>query len=74
MEKAYQHAQFDYRKQDARRKIELGGLVIKADLHNEPKDVILGALISAVETLAKEPESRGLFQSKGMRAFLKLDD
>ena len=70
MEKSYQKAQFEYRKADTRRKIEWGGLVVKAGLDAEAKDVILGGLISLAEHL-NEPGTRALFKSKGMQAFLK---
>lgn len=58
------------RRQDTRRKIEFGGLVIKADLAFLPKDILLGALISIKEQLDNEPASELLFQSKGKAAFL----
>ena len=58
------------RRQDTRRKIEFGGLVIKADLAFLPKDILLGALISIKEQLDNESASELLFQSKGKAAFL----
>ncbi len=70
MEKSYQKAQFEYRRADTRRKIEWGGLIVKADLEAEPKDIILGGLLSLKESL-NDPGMRTLFQSKGMQAFLK---
>lgn len=39
------------RKQDAHRKIQLGGLVKKAGLHEEPTAVLLGLLLEAKENL-----------------------
>lgn len=39
------------RKQDTRRKIQLGGLVKKAGIDEEPTTVILGILLEAKETL-----------------------
>lgn len=39
------------RKQDTRRKIQLGGLVKKAGLHDESAAVLLGILTEAAETL-----------------------
>ncbi len=74
MEKFYDKANSDHRKNDTRRKIQYGGLVIKAGANREPKDVILGALLSIMEELDREPGTRELFKSKGMRALLKLDD
>lgn len=37
------------RKQDTRQKIQLGGLVKKAGLHEEPPAVLLGLLLEAKE-------------------------
>ena len=51
------------RKADARRKIQLGGLIMKAGLDEEPAAVLLGLLLEAAETLAgpvaKPPASAG---------------
>lgn len=58
------------RKQDARRKIELGGLVVKARMNSFPKAVILGALIDAFENLERDESFRMLLQSKGEAAFM----
>lgn len=44
------------RKKDTRHKIQLGGLVIKAGLHNLPKATILGILIEAKEKLDDNPQ------------------
>lgn len=61
------------RKADTHRKIEFGGLVIKAKMDQFPKDVILGALLHAMEQLKNEDGSKELFQSKGHAAFMKFD-
>lgn len=42
------------RKKQTRRKIELGGLVIKAEMDELPKDIILGALISVRKEIEKD--------------------
>ena len=42
----------DLRKADTRRKIQLGGLVIKAELADEPSAVLFGLLLEAAATLA----------------------
>jgi hypothetical protein len=42
---------FNERKQDTRRKIQLGGLVIKAQLEEETTATILGILLEAAEKL-----------------------
>ena len=44
------------RKQDTHRKIQLGGLIIKAGLHHEPTAVLLGLLLDAKENMAYEDE------------------
>ena len=61
------------RKMDTRRKIELGGLVIKSRLNQYPKDVILGALIDAMDQLSDNPELKRLWQIKGQQAFLETE-
>ncbi|PRA78193.1 conjugal transfer protein TraD [Ochrobactrum sp. MYb29] len=48
------------RKQDARQKIELGGLVIKAGLRHADKAFILGALIEASALPLHSPERQRL--------------
>lgn len=58
------------RKADTRRKIEFGGLVIKAGMHQYPKDLILGALLDAKEQIDRESGTKTLFQSKGQAAFM----
>lgn len=58
------------RKRDTRKKIELGGLVIKANMHGYTKAVILGALIDALEQLENNAGTEALFQSKGEAAFM----
>ena len=59
------------RKQDTRRKIEMGGLVIKAEMDLYPKDVILGALIQARKQIEEAEENRRLFELVGQSEFLK---
>ena len=61
------------RKLDTRRKIELGGLVIKSHLNQYSKDIILGALIDAVDQLSDNPELKRLWQIKGQQAFLETE-
>ena len=62
------------RKADTRRKIEFGGLVIKAKMDVYPKDIILGALIYAKEQLEKEAGTKMLYQSKGHAAFMGYEE
>ena len=61
------------RKTDTRRKIEFGGLVIKASLSQYSKDVILGALIDAAEQLKNNSDVKRLWGMKGQQAFLKME-
>ena len=62
------------RKADTRHKIELGGLVIKAGLGDAPKAIVLGALLSAMEQMQREPEAQNLFKLKGEAAFMGFSD
>jgi hypothetical protein len=68
----------DARKQDTRRKIMLGGLVIKSGLSVEPEAVILGALALVAKALSspKAPEVRERFRLAGDALFqeTKADD
>lgn len=59
------------RKLDTRRKIQLGGLVIKANLANEEFAVILGLLTAAARVLSggTGPEARQRWKQIGERAF-----
>ena len=61
------------RKQDTRRKIELGGLVIKANLHGHSKATILGALLDIKEQLNTNKDVKRLFELKGEKAFLNQE-
>ena len=42
----------DARKADTRRKIQLGGLIVKAGIAEEPAAVLLGLLLEAAERFA----------------------
>jgi DNA polymerase I-like protein with 3'-5' exonuclease and polymerase domains len=59
------------RKKQTRRKIELGGLVIKAEMDEFPKDIILGALISVRKEIEKDSNAKSLFQSIGHSSFME---
>lgn len=61
------------RKADTRQKIQLGGLVTKAGMHQHTKAVILGALIDALEQMGTEPTTKKIFQAKGEAAFMGYD-
>jgi len=69
-------AREDYRKADTRRKIRLGGLVIKAGLDAESEAVIFGVLLDAVANL-QGPDGnneRTRLQEVGSRALTTGDD
>lgn len=59
------------RKLDTRRKIQFGGLVIKAGLGTEDLGVILGMLTSAARVLNSQTgtEARRRWKEIGVRAF-----
>jgi Conjugal transfer protein TraD len=59
------------RKKQTRRKIELGGLVIKAKMDEFPKDIILGALIGVRKEIEKDSKVKSLFQSIGNSSFME---
>ena len=59
------------RREDTRRKIELGGLVVKSGLDGFNKSVILGALTHALGLMEKEEEYKNIFESIGDTEFLK---
>jgi len=53
-ERAIGQFRMDARREDTRRKIQLGGLVIKAGMEGYPAAVILGALALAAKALKGE--------------------
>lgn len=59
------------RRDDARRKIALGGLVIKAGLGDESAEVLLGALLAVARVLQGEQASdyRARYERDGRKAF-----
>ncbi len=59
------------RKQDTRRKIEFGGLVIKAGMDFYSKDVILGALVQVRKQIEESEQNYRLFEIIGNAEFLK---
>jgi hypothetical protein len=56
---------------DTRRKIQLGGLVIKAGMDGFNKSVILGALADAMQLIKNDISYIALFESKGDLLFLE---
>lgn len=61
----------DMRKAETRQKIQLGGLVVKAGLADEPAALILGALLAAAEALAgpNAEATRERLLQRGQTAF-----
>jgi hypothetical protein len=64
----YMNMQRLNRKQDTRRKIQLGGLIKKAGLENESTAVLYGLLLEAKENLCSK---KGEWQLKGDIAFTR---
>lgn len=60
------------RKQDTRRKIEFGGLVIKAKMDGFSKAIILGALLDAYQQIQNDADVKKLFQVKGEAGFMRF--
>ncbi len=59
----------DARKKDAREKIELGGLIVKAGLRFEKRALLLGALIELKHKLGADGGERERLTSIGAEAF-----
>ncbi|HAT8266804.1 TPA: conjugal transfer protein TraD [Legionella pneumophila subsp. pneumophila] len=70
-EKALALAKLKKRKVDTRRKIELGGLVIKSGLDGFNKSTILGALKYSLNLIDQDRSYITLFEAKGYDLFLK---
>ncbi|MCW5589119.1 MAG: conjugal transfer protein TraD [Legionellales bacterium] len=62
------------RKLDTRRKIELGGLIIKAGLAEYPKAIILGGLYYLLKELEREPEFENILKQQGELLFMGFDE
>ena len=58
------------RRADTRRKIEFGGLVVKAGMDGFNKSVILGALSHVMQLIEKDENYLPLFESVGDALFL----
>ncbi len=58
------------RKADTRRKIQFGGLVIKANMDSHSKAIILGVLLDAAEQIERDPTVLTIYQQKGEAAFM----
>ena len=62
------------RKKATRDKIELGGLVIKSNMNQFSKVVILGALIDAFDNIKNDNQIEKIFRAKGESAFMGYSD
>ena len=62
------------RKKDAREKIELGGLIVKAGLRYEKRALLLGALIDLSQRLRSNDTERSRLMAIGAEAFGKTDE
>ncbi|WP_133139671.1 conjugal transfer protein TraD [Legionella genomosp. 1] len=59
------------RRADTKRKIELGGLIIKSGLDSFNKAILLGAFDYLHQAITDSPEQRELFQQQGELIFMK---
>ena len=57
------------RKKDAREKIELGGLIVKAGLRCEKRALLLGVLIEAQKKIKGDEAERSRLTAIGAEAF-----
>lgn len=57
------------RKKDARDKIELGGLIVKAGMRYEKRALLLGLLIEASNRIMGDEAERSRLTAIGARAF-----
>ena len=69
-EKSLAFEKLKKRRADTRRKIELGGLVIKSGMDGFNKSVILGALSHVMQMIENDDNYLPLFESVGDALFL----
>ncbi len=62
------------RKKDAREKIELGGLIVKAGLRYEKRALLLGVLIEAQKKIKGDEAERSRLTAIGAEAFVNDSD
>ncbi|HAU3758479.1 TPA: conjugal transfer protein TraD [Legionella pneumophila] len=70
-EKSLAIEQLKKRKADTRRKIELGGLVIKSKMNMYSTSIILGALCYTAQLMGKNNSYKCLFDDLGSQLFIK---
>ncbi|HCX3504808.1 TPA: conjugal transfer protein TraD [Legionella pneumophila] len=71
LENSLAYQKLKKRRADTRRKIELGGLVIKSAMDAYNKSVILGALSHALQLVHQDENYLRLFDSIGTNQFLE---
>ena len=59
------------RKSETRRKIEFGGLVVKSEMDNYSKDIILGALSHAMSLIENDNSYLTMFEGIGKNLFME---
>lgn len=64
-------SQHDARKADTYKKIQLGGLVIKAGLKGEEPAIVLGALAEARRSIDTDPQARARYKALGDALFAR---
>lgn len=74
LEKALAAEKLKKRRADTRRKIEMGGLVIKSAMDGYNKSIILGALTHSLQLIGQDNHYEKLFQSIGDNLFLEKTD
>lgn len=68
-EKAIALEKLKKRRTDTRRKIELGGLVIKAGMDGYNKSIILGSIFYSIQLLNQDITYKSLFENYGDSLF-----
>ncbi|HAU1203949.1 conjugal transfer protein TraD [Legionella pneumophila serogroup 1] len=68
-EKELAEAKLKKRRADTRRKIELGGLIIKSGLGSHNKSIILGLLSYGLQLIEKDNRFQVFFENKGNKIF-----
>lgn len=61
------------RRADTRRKIELGGLVIKSGMDGFSKSIILGALNYSLSLIEQDNSYKEFFERKGDNLFINVN-
>ena len=74
LERSLALSKIKQRKAETRRKIQLGGLVIKAKMAEYNKAIILGALLDAYEQMQHDSTMIDVYQRKGEAAFMGYGD